>query len=101
MELKIDNALIDEATNNAFSKLISDDNYNNPIKKLLEQEFNWNMEGEGKSELAKQFKKRVEETVSKLIDSPEFHTLLGEKIAIKFAELSVKDLRTLKDLKRN
>jgi hypothetical protein len=99
MEIKIQQETIDHAANNAFSRLLADDNYHNPIKQILEKEFSWDMNGAGKTELAKQFKLKVEESISKLIDSPDFHQLLGEKIATKFAEAAVKDLRTIKDRK--
>lgn len=100
MELQIPQELIDKAANESFTKLLADDNYNNPIKKILEQEFSWDMQGNGKTELAKQFRVKVEETIAKLIDSEDFHKLLGEKIATAFANAAVKDLRTLKELKR-
>ena len=100
MELTIPQETIESAANSALIKLLADDNYHNPVKNILEKEFSWDMNGEGKSDLAKQFKIKVNEVISKLIDSPDFHILLGEKIASKFAESCVKDLRTLKDINK-
>lgn len=100
MEVKIDQELVDKAANEAFGQLLKPDNYNNPLKKILESEFSWDMQGNGKTEIAKQFKEKVNEAISKLIDNPDFHKMLGEQIAMKFAEAAVKDLRNLKDLRK-
>lgn len=93
MEIKIEQDIIDDATKAAMAKLLSDDNYNNPVKQILEKQFSWNMEGEGNTEFAKQFKLRVVEAMSNLIDSPEFQQRLGDVIINKFADACVKDLR--------
>lgn len=98
MDIKIDPELIDKAANEAFSNLIKSDNYHSPIKQILEREFSYDMSGDGKSDLAKQLKAKVDETISKLIESPDFHTILGQEIAKRFAESCVKDLRHLKDI---
>lgn len=101
MELKISNEIINQATSEAFSKLISTDNYSNPITSILGKEFSWDLSGEGKTEIAKEFKLKVQEIMANLIKDPNFHITLGEKIAEKFSEACIKDLRMLKDIKRN
>lgn len=100
MELKIEQTVLDKAVNDSFSKLIAEDNYGNPVKKILENEFQWDLSGEGKTEFAKEFKKKVQQSMQIIIDDPDFHQTLGRIIANKFAEVCVKDLRTLKELKK-
>lgn len=100
MEITIEQSVIDAATSEALTKLLADNNYSNPIKKILEKEFSWNMEGNGKTELAKRFKHKVEETMLKLIESEDFHIILGDKIATIFANSCVKDLRNIKELSK-
>lgn len=99
MEIKIEQSVIDEATNNALTKLLSDDNYQNPVKRILENEFSWDMNGAGKTEFAKRFRLKVEEIMLKLIDDENFHKILGDKITTIFANNCVKDLRNLKERK--
>lgn len=100
MELNISQELVDKAANEALNNLLKTDNYSNPIKKLIEAEFSWDMQGEGKTDLAKQLKIKINETISRIIDDPDFHKVLGEQIAIRFAEAAVKDLRHIKELQR-
>ena len=100
MNINIDTEIVDKATNDMFSALIQTDNYNNPIKKILEQEFGYDMNGTPKTELGKQLKEHVQTKIAQLLADPEFYTMLGQQIASKFAEQAVKDLRTLKEINR-
>lgn len=100
MNITLNQETIDNATNDALSNLLKADNYSNPIKKILESEFSWDLQGNGKTELGKSFKLKVEQTLISLMDSPEFQTKLGEVIIQKFAESCIKDLRNLKEISK-
>lgn len=100
MEIKIAQTVLDDATSKALAKMLDSENYSNPIVEILKREFSWDMNGEGKTDLAKEFKRKVQGTIAKLMDDPEFHTKLGAEIVKQFAEAAVKDLRNLKERER-
>lgn len=100
LSLNISQEQVDKATSDVMSKMLNPEEYNNPIKRILEQQFSWDMSGEGKTDLAKDFKIKVQESMVALMNSPDFHTKLGAIIIDKFAEACVKDIRTLKDKER-
>jgi hypothetical protein len=100
MQLNISQEQIDKATEEAIAKLLSPNEYSNLVKKILEAEFNYDYNGNPKTEFGKQFKAKVLESMSKLMDLPDFHTQLGAVIIDKFAEACVKDIRTLKEKKK-
>lgn len=101
MQFNIPQEAIDKATADAIAKILNPNEYSNPVAKILQSEFNWDYNGEPKTETAKIFKAKVIDAMNKLIDSPDFHVQLGAVIVDKFAEAMVKDLRTLKEKDRH
>lgn len=74
-----------------ITRLMKPDEYNNPVKKIIEEAFSsYNKEDEY-VEFRKKFKTHVLATVENIITSPLWATMLGQAFATEMAKAALKE----------
>ncbi len=88
MNIEISNETLNKAFEESINKMLAPDNYNNPVKRIVETVIGSSYKGD-RTELGEAIVKKIEAKVHTLIESDAFDAMLGQAVAEAIAKREV------------